>query len=176
MIPTAPVDPVVSVLWVDTTEAQPLAILVNYACHPVVFGADKLQYSADWPGIMIRTVEQAFAGSQAQCMFLQDGAGDINPFYAVTPLGEDAVKMRDWTGERVGSEAVRVAKAIRTEAASDARLDFAEDVLSFHLRWNPEKFRQALLLSWGPKGAEQFDRRRQDNSWPLCSSTAESPG
>ena len=162
MIPTAPIDPVVSVLRVDTTEGQPLAILVNYACHPVVFGADNLQYSADWPGVMIRTVEQAFARSQALCIFLQGGAGDINPFYAVTPLGEDAVKMRDWTGERVGSEAVRVAKAIQTEAAPDALLDFVEDVLPFHLRWNPEKFRQALLLSWGPKAAEQFDWQRQD--------------
>jgi len=122
MIPTAPIDPVVSVLRVDTTAGQPLAILVNYACHPVVFGADNLQYSADWPGVMIRTVEQAFAGSQAQCMFLQGGASDINPFYAVTPLGEDAVKMRDWTGARLGSEAVGVAKGIQTEAGADARL------------------------------------------------------
>ena len=165
MIPTAPIDPIVSVLRVDTTEGQPLAILVNYACHPVVFGSDNLQYSADWPGVMIRTVEQAFAASQAGpplCMFLQGGAGDINPFYAVTPLAEDAVKMRDWTGERLGSEAARVAKTIQTEAAPDARLDFVEDVLPFHLRWNPEKFRQALLASWGPKAAESFDRRRQE--------------
>lgn len=164
MIPTAPIDPTVSVLRVDTIEGQPLAILVNYACHPVVFGADNLQYSADWPGVMIRTVEQAFATSQAAgplCMFLQGGDGDINPFYAVAPLVEDAVKMRDWTGERVGREAARVAKTIRTEATSDARLDFVEDRMPFHLRWNPEKFRQAVLASWGPKAAESFEGRDQ---------------
>jgi neutral ceramidase len=164
MIPTAPIDPTVSVLRVDTIAGQPLAILVNYACHPVIFGADNLQYSADWPGIMVRTVEQAFATSQGAgplCMFLQGGDGDINPFYAVTPLAEDAVKMRDWTGERVGREAARVAKTIQTEATPDARLEFAEDLMPFHPRWNPEKFRQAVLASWGPKAAESFDRQKQ---------------
>lgn len=164
MIPTSPIDPTVSVLRLDTTEGEPLAILVNYACHPVVFGPDNLQYSADWPGVMIHTVEQDFATSHhatPMCMFLQGGDGDINPFYAVTPLAEDAVKMRDWTGERVGREAARVAKVIQTEAAPDATLDFAEDLMPFHLRWNGEKFRQAVLASWGPKAAESFERRKQ---------------
>jgi len=171
MIPTSPIDPTVSVLRLDTAEGQPLAILVNYACHPVVFGPDNLQYSADWPGVMIRTVEQNFTASQRvtpMCMFLQGGDGDINPFYAVTPLAEDAVKMRDWTGERVGSEAARVAKAIQTEAASGGSLDFVEDLMPFHLRWNPEKFRQAVLTSWGPKAAERFKRSQSVYQLPVA--------
>lgn len=163
MVPTAPVDPTVSVLRVDTAEGKPLAILVNYACHPVVFGPDNLQYSADFPGVMIRSVEQAFArslGGQPLGMFLQGGDGDINPFFAVTPLAQDALKMRDWTGERLGEEAARVAKGIQSEAVPDASLDFVEDPLEFHLRWNPEKFREAVLKSWGPKAAESFDREK----------------
>jgi neutral ceramidase len=63
-IPTAPVDGTVSVLRIDRADGQPLAILVNYACHPVIFGSDNLQYSADFPGAMARTVEQAFAGQK----------------------------------------------------------------------------------------------------------------
>jgi hypothetical protein len=43
-IPTAPVDGTVSVLRLDTAAGEPLAILVNYACHPVVFGSDNVQY------------------------------------------------------------------------------------------------------------------------------------
>ena len=42
-IPTSPVDPTVSVLRIDTAAGKPLAVLVNYACHPVVFGPDNLQ-------------------------------------------------------------------------------------------------------------------------------------
>src|SRR5215468_201549 len=36
--PTAPTDPAVWVMRIDDTEGRPLAILVNYACHPVVLG------------------------------------------------------------------------------------------------------------------------------------------
>lgn len=42
-IPTSPIDPAVSVLRLDTTAGNPLAILVNYACHPVILGPDNLQ-------------------------------------------------------------------------------------------------------------------------------------
>lgn len=143
-IPTSPVDPTVSVLRVDTSEGRPLAILVNYACHPAVLGADNLKFSADFAGVMTSTVEQAFDG-QAVCFFLQAASGDINPYYAVTPLEQDAVKWRNWTGERLGDEAARVAEGIQTEWGSDASLDFVEDSLKFHLRWEPEKFREALL-------------------------------
>jgi len=159
MVPSSPVDPTVSVLRVDSSDGKPLAILVNYACHPVVFGSDHLQYSADFPAVMIRTVEQAFDG-QALAMFLQGGDGDINPYFAVHPLDQDAVMMRDWTGERLGREAVRVAKNIQTEASPDASLDVAEDWLEFRLRWHPERFREALLKSWGPRAAEAFDRQK----------------
>ncbi|MGD0094837.1 MAG: neutral/alkaline non-lysosomal ceramidase N-terminal domain-containing protein [Planctomycetota bacterium] len=157
-VPTAPVDPTVSVLRVDTAEGKPLAILVNYACHPVVFGPDNMQYSADYPGVMINIVEQAFGGKPLG-MFLQGGGGDIDPYYAVHPLQQDAVKMRDWTGERLGQEAARVAKSIQTAAVPDATLDVAEDLLEVHMRWNPEKFREAVVKSWGPEAAETFDRQ-----------------
>ena len=157
-VPTAPVDRTVTVLRVDTSEGRPLAILVNYACHPVVFGSDNFQYSADYPGVMDKTVEQAFNGEPLG-MFLQGGDGDINPYYAVHPLAEDAVRMRDWTGERLGREAARVAKGIQTEDVAEPSLEFVEDTLDFHMRWDRVKFREAVLKSWGPQAAEAFDRR-----------------
>jgi neutral ceramidase len=164
-VPTAPVDPTVTVLRVDSAEGKPLAILVNYACHPVVFGSDNREYSADYPGVMIRTVEQAFGnpgGGQPTVFFLQGGDGDINPYYAVTPLEQDAVKMRDWTGETLGRVAARVAEGVRTKDVPDASLDFAEDVLDFHLRWNVAKLRAVLLKSWGPQAVAALDRRERE--------------
>lgn len=164
-VPTAPVDPTVSVLRVDTAEGKPLAVLVNYACHPVVFGSDNLEYSADFPGVVCKTVEEAFGG-QPLCFFLQGAPGDINAYHATTRREKDAVKMRDWTGERLGEEAARVAKNIRIplgEPAPEASLDFAEDVLRFHLRWNPEKFRQALLAAYGPGIFESFAPRIKED-------------
>lgn len=149
--PTAPIDPTVSVLRVDTADGRPLAILVNYACHPVIFGSDNLEYSADYPGVMTKTVEDAFGG-QPLCFFLQGAPGDINPFYAVTRLDEDAVHWRDWTGQHLGEEAARVAKEIHTAAPADPSIAYTEDVLTFHLRWDLEKFRQGLLTALGPTG------------------------
>jgi hypothetical protein len=160
-IPTAPVDPTVAVLRVDTADGRPLAVLVNYACHPVVFGRDNTQYSADYPAVMTKTVEEALGG-QPLCFFLQGAPGDINPYYAVTPVKENAVQRRDWTGAKLGQEAARVAKEIRTEAAAEPSLDFAEDMLNLHFRWNSEKFRQAAMAS-----AEAVDPRAFDAYFPL---------
>lgn len=157
-VPTAPVDPTVMVLRVDATNGKPMAILVNYACHAVVFGPDNLQYSADYPGVMTKTVEQAFDG-QPLCFFLQGAPGDINPYYAVTPLQQDAIKWRDWTGGHLGEEAARVAKSIKTETEPDSSIDFAEDILNFHLRWDPEKFRQGLLAAFGPHVFDDYGSR-----------------
>lgn len=61
-IPTSPVDPTVSVLRVNRSDGKPLAFLVNYACHSVVFGSDNRLYSTAYPGGMSKVVEQAFEG------------------------------------------------------------------------------------------------------------------
>lgn len=157
-VPTAPVDPTVSVLRVDSADGKPLAILVNYSCHPVVFGADNLQYSADFPGVMTKTVEQAMGG-EPLCFFLQGAPGDINVYDATTPVEQDAVKKRDLSGEHLGQEAARVAKNIHTEADAQPSIEFVEDMMTFRLRWEVEKFRQALLASFGEEAVKNFAPR-----------------
>jgi hypothetical protein len=142
-IPTSPVDPTVSVLRVDASDGRPMAILVNAACHPVILGPDNLQYSADFPAILTRRVEHELGG-ETLCFFLQGAPADLNPYYAATPLAEDALRWRDWTGERLGHEAARVAQSIATQA-EEASLDFAEDPVTFRMRWKPDDFRAALL-------------------------------
>ena len=175
-IPTSPVDPTVSVLRVDTAAGKPLAVLVNYACHPVVFGPDNLEYSADYVGVMARTVEEAVGsagGGSPLCIFLQGGDGDINPYYATTPLADGAVKKRDWTGEQLGLEAARVAKTINTVPAAQPSLQFTEDVMTFPVRWDAQKFRQGMLSAYGPKIYEDHadllnsDHPRRDLSVPV---------
>lgn len=155
-----------AVLRVDRADGKPLAVLVNYACHPVVLGWDNLQYSADYPGVMMKTVEQAFDGVPL-CFFLQGASGDINPYFAVTPIQEDVVKMRDWTGEHLGQEAIRVAKKIKPRAAPEATLDFSEDLLPVRLRWKVEKVRQALLKPEGQKADAEYAARLKQQEFQL---------
>ncbi|MGH9431305.1 MAG: neutral/alkaline non-lysosomal ceramidase N-terminal domain-containing protein [Terriglobia bacterium] len=154
-VPTAPVDPTVSVLRVDAADGQPLAVLVNYACHAVIFGADNLQFSADYPGVMAEVVERDMDG-RPLCFFLQGAAGDINPYFTGTTVQDGAVKMRDWTGQRLGEEAARVANAIRTQRDPSSSIAVVNDTLTFDLRWNPRRFHQALLLAYGPTVFQHF--------------------
>jgi len=154
-VPTAPVDGTVSVLRVDTATGEAMAILVNYACHAVVFGSDNLQYSADFPAAMSQTVQSAFGGKPI-CFFLQGAAGDINPYYAVTALTVGGLQARDWTGQALGREVVRVAKGIHTEPNDNSQLQFSEDRLPVRMRWDPDKWKEAMAAVFGPEAAQTF--------------------
>ena len=148
--PTAPLDPSALVMRIDDADGKSLAVLVNYACHPVVLGPDNLKYSADFIAAMASTVEKAFDGAPI-CFFLQGADGDINPYYATTPFSDGALSKSDWSGEQLGEEVVRVAKAIHTDVPQEAAIDFADDVLSFGLRWHPSRFHEGLLKNYGPR-------------------------
>ena len=136
-IPTAPVDPTVMVLRIDSEEGAPIAILVNYACHAVVLGPENLQYSPDYPGEMRRVVEAAYPG--AVCLFVQGGAGNINPYYDKTPLIEDAVALMRETGRTLAREVLRVAAGIKPHSVPDTDLRIARDTLQFKARFNQGK-------------------------------------
>ena len=167
MVPTAPVDPTVSVLRIDTATGEPLAILVNYACHPVIFGPDNLKYSADFVGVMAAKVEAAF-DSKPVCIYLQGGDGDLNPYYAVTPLEQDAVGRRDWTGKTLADEVIRVGKFIQTAADLNPSLEFAEDLLPMKARWNVKKYKPYLVKSEGAWAANEYARKMAAPKLPVA--------
>ena len=135
---TFPVDPTVGVIRVDrAADSSPLAVLVHYACHPVIFGPDNLDYSADYPYEMRLGVEQAFPRSMA--FFLQGAPGDINPYYDKTPRIEDAEAMMRATGRQLAAEAVRVARTIQPHAVSSIRTKTV--IVPSRNRWNIEKLK-----------------------------------
>jgi len=131
--PTFPVDPTVGVIRIDKNDGTPLAVLVNYACHPVIFGPDNRDYSADYPGEMRRTVEAAHPGST--CFFLQGGCGDINPYYDKTPLIEEGVRHMREVGRQLGEEVNRVLRTITTHAATP-EVGLSVRKIQFDWRWD----------------------------------------
>jgi neutral ceramidase len=154
---TGMIDPTVGVIRVDNQQGQPLAILVNYACHPVVFGPDNLRYSADFPGAMARLVEASF-DSRPATFFLQGAPGDINPLLDKTPLVENADALKIEVGETLGREVARVAHSIQTAAPAAPEIAFLSEELRFKNRWDLDKLRQMVVAAYGPNAARRYQQ------------------
>ncbi|TWU09066.1 Neutral ceramidase precursor [Symmachiella macrocystis] len=70
-------DPLLSVVRFDDAQSgKPLAVLVNFAAHPVMTKGEVLKFSADYPGFMQDKVE---ADMETNCVFIQGAAGDLSP-------------------------------------------------------------------------------------------------
>ena len=151
------VGPTVGVVRVDDAGGNPMAILVNYACHPVVFGPDNLRYSADFPGAMAKLVESSF-DDKPICFFLQGAPGDINPMLDKTPLAENADALKIEVGEQLGREVVRVAKTIKAEIPANPEIAFLSEELRFRNRWDLDSMRQMLTLAFPPALAKRYQR------------------
>jgi len=144
---TFPVDPTVGVIRIDKTNGSPIAILVHYSCHPVVLGPENLLFSPDYPGEMRRVVEQQLGLNETGGMafFLQGAPGDINPYFDKTTLGQDAVALMKQTGQKIGAEAVRVAKKIQTVAPAAPKIQTRTVIIESRNRWDLEKLQKEVV-------------------------------
>jgi len=70
------VDPAVEVLRIETAAGEPLALLVHYACHPVILGPKPI-ISADYPGALRSHLARRYPG--AVILFANGACGDIDP-------------------------------------------------------------------------------------------------
>jgi neutral ceramidase len=80
--PYGEVDPEVITLILRSQSGQPIAGLLNYACHPTVLGPENRQISAEYPGRCTDLIERHFGGEFA-CLFLNGACGDINPITCI---------------------------------------------------------------------------------------------
>ena len=73
--PAGPVDPSVNVVRIDNEANEPVAVLVNYACHLDVVGGS--EFCADYPGEMSKVIKKNL-GNDVICIFFNGCCGDIN--------------------------------------------------------------------------------------------------
>lgn len=66
----------VGVLRVDRADGSPLAVLVNYACHPCVVGPEDAAVNPDFPGPMRAMIERTM---DTTALFLQGAGGNVLP-------------------------------------------------------------------------------------------------
>ena len=140
---------------VDGSDGRALAVVINYACHPVIFGPDNLKYSADYPSAAADVVERGL-GPGAVSLFMQGAAGDINPYFDKMRLEEGAEALMKETGHKLGEEALRVAKTIVTRTPAHPELQFSLSVCHFKPRYDTRRLLAAVKSQVKPAVVERY--------------------
>lgn len=117
-----PIDPRVGVLRLDRDDGAPLAVVYQFACHPIMNPPGKGS-SADFPGYASRSIEEALGGG-AMAFFVQGCGGDINPLrYKEMSRAADAEPL----GIMLGATVLGAARKIETKA--DAILNVKNETI-----------------------------------------------
>jgi neutral ceramidase len=120
-----PTDPMLAVLRFDDQAGKPIAILVNFAAHPVMTEGKILKYSADYPGFLKNKVEAALS---TKCVFMQGAAGDMSPNPGYTPGGPKGF------GETVADHVIALARTVKTETPAHPSVKGVVDTFYFKTR------------------------------------------
>ncbi|KPL07540.1 hypothetical protein AMJ86_04225 [bacterium SM23_57] len=122
--PEGPVDHSIGIVQVRTHQDQPIATLVNFACHNVVLGPRNLLVSADWAGVMRRFVEEV---TGVPCLFIQGATGDLNPDH---DWGEDDFKAVEQLGSQVAKNVLAALSELTPIEVTPMKFDQSEIWLS----------------------------------------------
>jgi hypothetical protein len=110
------VDREVLVLRVDDEAGRPLAVMMNYGCHPTVLGYQNLLFSADYPGAARAALHQIYPDT---LFFYTNGAsGDVSTRF--TRRGQSFTEV-ERMGRLLAGEVLKVMQTISTQP--DVQLD-----------------------------------------------------
>lgn len=148
--PTEPVDRGYATIRLDRADGTVLAVLFNYACHPVVMGGDNYQYSADYVGAASAVVEDQL---KTKCLFLQGGCGDINPYMDKTPLDQGGIAEMQKMGRALGELLAKTARETATSAPAEASVKFEARQVPIRVRWDigDPQVRDVLSKAYGAR-------------------------
>jgi hypothetical protein len=133
-LPYGPVDPEIVLLRVDAADGRAKALLVHYAVHAVVLGPTSCKYSADYPGVLQSAVERELKGTQV--MFVQGGAGDINPLFQGRSGREaDDFAVMEKMGQLLAAEVLRANTGVKPLAPVVDAIKTRSEVITFGDRW-----------------------------------------
>jgi hypothetical protein len=119
-------DPSLTVMRLDDLSGKPIAVLVNFAAHPVMTDNKLLKYSADYPGFLKNKVAAALATT---CVFMQGAAGDMSPNNPENTKWEPKP-----FGEIVADHVIALAKDMKTELPARPSVKGLVDTFLFKTR------------------------------------------
>ncbi len=138
-IPYGSVDPQVGVIRVTDDQQRVRAVLVNYACHPVVLGPRNRKISADYPGVMREIVEAGY-DDDCLCIFIQGAGGDINPLMMARGDNRDQdFEVVKAMGESLAAEVQRALSFIKDAPGISESLATASSRATLRNRWEPDQ-------------------------------------
>lgn len=107
----------VGVLRVDRTDGTTLALVVNFACHPVVVGPEDPAINADFAGPLRRRIDTELSTTT---LFLQGAGGNVLPLEGF----HDHAGPEDAFGERLALEAIHVAADLEPHPTEVRKLEY----------------------------------------------------
>lgn len=117
--PDGPVDPEVGLIRVDSaTTGKPMAVLMNFAAHPTVLGADNMTFSADFVGFARNALERMIGGD-AMAIFANGAQGTIAPRAF---QGDDGWQRAENVGTILATEAFKILLMIKLQDSVDIKL------------------------------------------------------
>ena len=124
-----PLDRSLPVLRFRDAAGQVFALLVSYACHPVVLGADNRLLTADYVHYVRDEIEAAHPGAVA--IFATGCCGDVNTghsAHASWTLAANAARSFE-TSERLGRRIGKAALAASEASVGEGQAAFGADVV-----------------------------------------------
>lgn len=116
-------DPMLAVVRLDDYAGHPIAVIANFAAHPVTADEGTLKFSADYPGALQRRVEESL---QTNCIFMQGAAGDLSP-----NRGELTGTQY---GEKLGDDVVAIATSVKCDTPKNPSIQAKVDHFKFASR------------------------------------------
>lgn len=112
-----PVDPQIGVLRLDRLDGRTVAVVYNFACHPIL-GVPAGTNTADLTGFASRVIEDNLSDDTI-ALFIQGCGGDINPvFYKDVDHPRDAETL----GNLLGLSTLKAVRKIQTRETSAFKL------------------------------------------------------
>jgi len=151
--PDGPLDRSLPLLRVVGEDGAMIALMVNYACHPVVLGADNTLWTADYPHYVRDALEAAHPGAVA--IFMTGCVGDANTGHSAHASMSLAAKP-----ERTFAAAERIGRAI-AEAAMQApsrplgeKTEARNAAVELHFEIREQDAPDALAERWRREAAD----------------------
>ncbi|MFO0923971.1 MAG: hypothetical protein U0905_15940 [Pirellulales bacterium] len=109
-----PIDPQVGIVKLARKDHSTLAVIYNFACHPIMNPPSKGS-SADLTGVASNLIETALARENAMAFFIQGCGGDINPVHY---KNSDRLPDAEPLGHLLGSTILNALAKIETKESS----------------------------------------------------------